>query len=662
MTRTRASFLLRTSLLLLGLAGVQSCGIIDDIFGDDGGGGGTILFSPFNSRVGVASDTPTLLSGEWIVFLANEATSGFNGTDFNQDGDFGDEIVDVIHMPQRLETVLNVAGQELAILGSEIYFATDEDLDDRDWDLDGFANHLVLLHWSQTTGVVTFVATLNADGRTAFVKVGDRLYFCRDVSGPLFAPDTGLAYVDAVAPLVPVVLQNADIANTLRPRLITVDEGLMFLGQDETVELRDLNGDGDQTDEFVLALFDTTDPLARVKSVGLAVRDEEVPVRAMNRGPSDWLVGFLVNEDAQAEANFNDPALFTAAWQPPQCAGFEDADTDDDVLHFLQFALWDAFPGANPPVNTGLAGTLRVLAVPGTGGSPGFVATIQSELDEGTCSLNLDPDVDPDIEEDIDQDDFVLRWTEAVTPVLPITSTTELLAVNIDVPGNTSGVGQLAGHFLTSIDEASDSRDHDGFPDEDVTILAKLDPNDGLQAEWIIDQGAGGDFFVGPTWMEESDDHAQIEMAMSEAVMRAPLNSGDNDLLDSIAAIAQADPNNPGDIDFPGPAVATDPVFADIEFGGPYVFLRVSESADSHDYNNDGDQNDIVIFRSDVVGLTNTTYVVTLMNNVQETDAPLGLTGGSPLGAAFIANERAQNTDWNGDGDVDDFVLRWFPY
>ncbi len=660
MTRTRASFFLRTLVLVLGFASVQSCSNIKELLGLDsgGGGGGTVLFSPFNTSPGVASDTPTLLNGDWIVFLANEATSGFDGTDFNQDGDFGDQIVTVINMPGRRESILDVAGQEIAILGDDIYFVTDEDLDDRDWDLDGFANHLVLLHWTETTGVVTFVATLNADGRTAFITVGNRLYFCRDVGGPLFAPDTGLAFVDSTAPIVPVVIQNADVPNSLRPRLITVDEGLLFLGQDETVELRDLNGDGDQLDEFVLALFDTTDPLARVKSVALAVLDEQVPVRAMNRAPSDWLVGFLVNEEAQAGANFNDPTLFTGAWQPPQCVGFEDADTDDNVLHFLEFALWDSFPGANPPVNTGLAGSLRVLAVPGTGGSPGYVATITSELDEGTCSLNLDPDEGADT----DQDDFVLRWVEAVPLVLPITSTTELVAVNIAVPGNTFGVSQLAGRFLTSIDEASDSRDHDGFPEEDVTILAKLDPNDGLQSEWIVDQAVGADFFVGPTWMDESDDHTRILMAMSEAVMRAPLNSGDNDLQDSIPAIAREDPNNPGDIDFPGPAFATDPVFADIEFGGPYVFFRVSESADSHDYNNDGDQEDILIFRTDVVGLTNTNFVTTLMNNVQETDAPLGLTGGSSLGAAFIANERAQNTDWNGDGDRDDFVLRWFPY
>ncbi len=648
----------RALALAAGLAGLAGCSQIEEWLGLDDDDDGSSRFRAVSARTGVASDTPTLVRGPWIVFLASEATSGSIGTDFNQDGDFGDQIVSVIHMGSQREFVLDIAAQEIAILGDDVWFATDEDQDDRDWDLDGFANDLVLLHWDGTNGAVTFVATLNPDGRTAFVTVGDRVYFCREVSGPLFAPDTTLAFVDTTAPTTPVGIDNADIAFALRPRLIAADEGLLFLGQNEIVELRDLNGDGDQLDEFVLALHDTTDPLADVKSVGLAALDEDVPVRAMSRGPGDWLVGFLVNEEAQANANLNDPNLFTAGWQPPQCAGLEDTDTIDNVLFFLVFAPWDVNPIANPPVNTGLAGTLRVLAAPGAGASPGYVATIQAELDEGTCSLNFDPDDG----EDTDQDDFVLRWTEAVDPVLPVTSVDELVAVDVEVPGNTFGVSALAGFFLTSIDEESDSRDHDGFPDVDVTILARLDPTLGTLADWEVDQSAGADFFVGPTWMEESDDHTQVLMAISETVARVPLNSGDNDLLDSVHVVAQEDPDNPGDIDFPGPAFAVDPDIADLAFGGPWALFSVAELDDSHDYNGDGDQNDTVLARAVADGFASTAFITTLMSNVQEQDQPLSITGGSDVGAAFIANERARNIDFNHDGDVDDFVMSWFRF
>lgn len=644
----------RTLALVLGLATLVGCSNILD-FGGGGGGGGS---TPRTTRQGVASDTPILIRDRWLVFLASEATSGLVGTDFNEDGDFGDSIATVVDMLSARENVLDMAAQEFAILGDQIFFATDEDVDDRDWDLDGFANHLVLLHWNQTTNVVTFVATLNPDGRTAFVTVGSRLYFCREPSLPLAPPNTTLAFVTSTVPTTPVGIQNADLSNSLAPRIVAADEGLLFLFQDETVEARDLNFDGDQLDGFVLALFDTTNPAARVRSVELAVADEQVPVRALATAPNDWLVGFLVNEDAQAATNLNDPALFDPAWQPSQCIGLEDADTEDNVLFFLHFAAWNLAPLVNPPVNTGLAGSKRVLAVSGGGVSLGFVATITDEVDEGTCSLNLDPDDGIDI----DQDDSVLRFVEAQIPVLPFTDARQILALKVDVPGGTSGVSELADRFLSVVDEAADSRDHDGFPDEDFAILAKLDPAQGLQAEWVFDQAAGADVLVGPSWMAETEDRSRLLIAMQESVMRLPLNSGDNDLADSTPAFARADPNNPGDIDFPGPALAVDPDFKVIALGGEFAFFRVSEPDEGLDFNRDGDRNDIVLFQTLTDTLQRTEFVATLMNNAQETDVPLGVTGGSDVGAAFIANERAENKDLNRDGDRDDFVLRWFRF
>lgn len=644
---------------ILGLSALAGC---SDFLGlGGGGGGGSGHFAPISTREGVASDTPVLIRDRWLVFLASEATSGTEGTDFNDDGDFGDSIATVVDMRSGRETVLDVAAQQIAILGDEIFFATDEDVDDRDWNLDGFADDLVLLHWNETIGALTFVATLNADGAAPFVTIGNRLYFCEEPAVPLVAPDTSLAFVSQAAPLAPVPVLNVDAANALAPRLIAADEGLVFLFQDEVVEARDLNGDGDQQDRFVLALFDSTDPSARVRSVGLSVADEKVPVRALVTGPNDWLVGFLVNEAAQGDTNLNDPALFGPSWQPPQCVGFEDVDTDDNVLFFLNFAPWDAFPLLNPPVNTGLAGSKRVLAVRGAGLSAGFVATITSEADEGTCSLNFDI-ATPVAEQDADQDDEMLRWVQAQVPVLPFTDVRQLVAMKSDVPGGSFGVAEMADRFLSVLDEAADSRDHDGFPDVDVTILAKVDPTADALARWVVDQAVGADVFVGPTWMQVTEDRARLLVAMSESVMHLPLNSGDNDLADSTPAFARADPNNPGDIDFPGPALAVDPEFGGLALGGAFAFFRVLESADARDWNRDGDQNDIVLFRTDAATLQHTEFVATLMNNVQDTDAPLAVIGGSAVGAAFFANERAENKDLNHDGDRDDFVLRWFRF
>ena len=40
----------------------------------------------------------------------------------------------------------------------------------------------------------------------------------------------------------------------------------------------------------------------------------------------------------------------------------------------------------------GIAGSLRILAVPGSGGSPGYIASLNKESQEGKCDLNADED------------------------------------------------------------------------------------------------------------------------------------------------------------------------------------------------------------------------------------------------------------------------------
>ncbi len=643
--RSRLSALLSTLLLLAG------CG---------GGGGGSSKFSLRNTRQGVSNETLVMVEGRWLAYLASEATSGRNGTDYNGDGDFSDSIAVVVDMRGGRQRELDVATSEIEIIGDEIYLVVAEDQDGFDWDLDGVQDDLVLLHWSRQNNALTFVASLNPNGRAHMVDAGDRLYFSESPVVPLAAPDTTLNFVTQAAPTTPMRVQSADLANTLSPGVIAEDEGLLFLFQDETVEGRDLNGDGDSLDGFVLALLDTTNPADLVRSVGLAIESDDTPVRARATAASDWLVGFLVNEAAQGDANLNDPALFAPGWQPSQCLGLADTDTFDNVLHFLHFAAWSLNPGLNPPVNSGLVGEDRVLAVRGTGGSPGYVATISAEDDEGTCSLNLDAaDFDPLLEVDEDQDDRILRWIEASPAAVPPGDTKQLIALSI-AGGNLSGVTDFGDRFVCLFDEFADAgRDYNDDDFDYRYVLGVMDPNVGPNVRWNFDMSAGVDRFVASNWMQEDRERGYLFLTVQENLHQEPLNFGDGDTDDSVPAFATFDPVDSVTLDLPGPPVATQFLNAGIAIAGDWLFFRTPESSDNRRWNSDRDFADTVLLRARLDKLDDVKFVTTLENNPDGLRPARFFVGGD-IGVAYIANEVRDRRDYNQDGDRLDFVIRWF--
>jgi hypothetical protein len=638
----------------LGLA-ASACDVIDDILGNepDGPGG----FDPRVTHVSVEANVPFVMDGRYFAFQTVEAITSPHGKDFNGDGDFQDSIAVVVDLAGETEKNLKVATKEIAILGSQIYVVVAEDLDGRDWDLDGVQDDLVLLHFAFGAGPLTFVATLSRSGEpTSVVESGDRLFFVDAPALPLVAPDTTVSYVTEAAPRVPVRVQNADPLNTLDPVLLSSDEGLVFALQDEAREGRDLNADLDLEDQHVLALVDGTEPVPLVRGVGLAVRNREAPVRALDTGVADWLVGFLVDEADQGATNLNDPLLFDPAWQPLQCIGLGDVDAEDAILHFLHFAAWVQDPLTNPPVNTGLTGALKVLAVPGTGGSPGFVATISPELDEGTCSLNNDPNNG----NDVDQEDLFVRWVEASVPVLPAVDVDQLIAMSL-TPGGAQGASDMFGRLVATLSEFFDSRDYDGNP---LTLfgnmLAWVDPNDGPSAAWVFDHGAPGISFAGAGWMKEDREHGRLLLGFQEIVFGQSLNPGDNDLFDDVPVFARFDPANPDDMDFPGPPIAVETNDANIVLGGVFAFYRTSEGSSSKAFNGDNDRLDNFLSRTKVDDARKSHQLLMLENSPQAGDPSATILGASDFGAAWIALEFRDKRDWNGDGDTQDLVIRWF--
>jgi len=615
-------------------------------------------FEPRRTHVAIDFFPTFELEGRYFVWLGLESNTGPNGRDLNGDGDFQDEVAQLVDMAAKRERNLRVAAVDFEILGDHVFLVVSEDLDGRDWSGDGFTNDLVLLHFSAGRQVA-FVSTLAQSTGPKILEVGDRLYFTDVPVLPLVAPDTTVNYVTQAQPLIPVRLQNVDALNTADPYLVAADEGLVFLSRSEQREGRDLNGDLDLTDENVLALVDGTDPAGLVRGVGLAVGSINVPVRALATGPGDWLVGFLVDEGDQGAVNLNDPLLFDPAWQPSSCAGLGDTDADDQILFFLQFAPWLVDPVASPPVNTGVPGRLKVLAVPGTGGSPGFVATISFEQDEGDCSYNFVSDD----EGDDDQDDAMVRWVEASLPVRPLADV-DLLVASTQTPGGALGVSDMFGRLVATLSEFSDSRDHDGNPFTSFgNLVAWIDPNDGSAATWVFDHGTAGNRFAGATWMREERDQGRLLMGFSELVFGTSLNTSDSDIGDDVAVFARFDPDDPDDLDFPGPPIATVSSNPGIVITDKFAFYRVSENANNRKYNGDKDFNDVVLGRTRLDDPRRSVQIgVTLENNFGGNDPQITLLGASRFGCAWQASEVRDRRDWNGDGDLLDFALRWMTF
>lgn len=603
---------------------------------------------PRSTSQSVVVGAPVEINERFVAYLADEASTGAGGTDFNGDGDVIDAIAVVVNVANQDERTLDVAASNLAMVrtnanGAHLYLVTDEALDGTDWDGDTVLDDTVLLHVDvNLAGPVEFVSLL---GGTQLAKVGTRVYFGDDGS-TLVSPDTSIQYVDVAAPTTVVRVSNADAANTLAPVLLGSEDGMIFLSLDETVELRDLNGDADMLDADVLALLDGTDPAALVVEVPLAMQDASTPVRALDIGTS-WVVALLVDEAGQGAQNLNDPVLFGASWKPTQCATFEDADATDEVLFFLDYLAFVTNPFTDAPVNSGLVGADRVLIV--DDGSAVHVATVSPETSEGTCDLNGDGDTL----------DRILRWTEATEPVLPFTGVNQLQAL-FNVAGGTRGATALSQRFVAVISELEDGRDHDGDPASDNNLVAWLDPADGTSAAWQFDHsnpGGGAIDAVGTAWMGEQDGAPTRLGVGFEEDFFGDIN-GDGDTLDSVPTFVRF--NGPGtELDFPGPTVAVAASNAGIQIVNDLAFYRVDEAADDRDWNQDGDQTDFALFRTTVSTLQNSFLVGTLNSaSIPAVDLPDLST--KPVAVTFVADETAEGTDFNKDGDTSDQVLRWF--
>ncbi|MBK7874466.1 MAG: hypothetical protein IPJ77_01705 [Planctomycetes bacterium] len=612
-----------------------------------GGGSSTPSFAVRTTSVSWAQNTPVAISGKNLAFLAAEDVTGAGGTDFNTDGDVNDTIAVAVDTSRNRETVLDVAADNLAWIGNELYLVTQESEDEVDWNTDTDTTDLVLLHWNSTLAAPEFVDELGDD---ALFARGNNLWYS-SATAPAGALATSLRVIAASAPLTATAVASTDAVGPLSPTIVGSDEGLVFLALDETVEGRDLNGDADATDTSVLALLNGLSVANVVRNTELALATGS-PLRARANGSNDWQVGFLVSEAAQGATNLNDPASFGASWHPTQCSGDDDADTTDAVLHYLNFAAWSANAVTSPIRNTGLVGSRRICV------ANGFVATLSLESDEGTCDLNADGDTT----------DRVVRWTQIVAgtgAIVPLNDAANLHAV-ADCEGGTRGLAELDSRFVALVSEADDDLDIDGggLTHE---LLGWLLPSNTAHA-WDFTHSAANDAFVGASYMAEVPGRAQLGVALPENIEGENINrhvpavaGEDTDTND--AAPTFADFSSSTTMTFPGVAIATNFDNAGLVISKGYAFYRVSESEDSRNWNNDLDETDQILFRTSLS--QGTSFAMAVLNDItvggDATPAVIVDTVGTPQAAALIVDEAIVGSDVNGDG-TQHFVLEYFRF
>lgn len=620
-----------------------------------------------------------VVAGDWMVYFASENFSGPAGTDLNtNDADAIDQVAFAVNLRSGVETNTGVAALGAAIVGGDVYLVVDEALDGFDWNGVGGIGGIVLVHWSQAVPVPALVDTLDFAPGELPQAVDGRLYYAAETAF-VAGGETNLRVLTPGS--APVQVPNDTSPENVRAHLIRQDEGLLFCFVDETENGTDRNNDGDATDGHMLALLDGTNATPTLRNVGRPMQDDSDPLDARTLGTSHWLVAFLVDEAGHGGTNLNAQALFMQPLLPENCLG-SDSDALDQVLSFLDIDF--ATVGALTPINTGLAGHDRVLVL------NGFVATISDEV-EANCNLNA-------VTGDADMNDDVARWVAiaAQADIAPAREPEQLHALATGIGGGSMGLSVLDDRLIAVIDEAADSEDFDTQPGEivaDHDLVAWLDPAAGTPV-WhfshqsqtvdccganppnpcrhgtgIFDTECDSEPFAGTSWMAAEEVGDRLALVFLEEVPGTNPNVGSLNTNLDCGLVAKDQPPDKTDglpvwadfeagptLDFDGVGYSVDLNNAGIEIAGSFAFFRVSEAADNRDYNNDGQKNDVVLFRNPLLACGPVSMATSSLVPGQV------ITTDRQRGAAFLSSESQAGIDFNDDGDKVDLVVRYFSF
>jgi hypothetical protein len=591
--------------------------------------------------------TPLITEDGWSIVLANEALTGAAGTDLNDDGDTLDQVAIGIDLRSGAEYNTGVAASQAAVEGTRVFLTVDE-TGNNSWDGD-LDDDEVLVTWTPATGV-EFVAEVD-DVLDPIVGRGSRVWFTGN--GTPAAGETDLFFVDVGAPTTPfgvVPVTDPGGVSGLELRLIDSETELLVYTADETPVGVDLNGDADTGDDAVLFLVEARGDVPSARNVGLALPASSADMVVTEFIENDvYLVGFLVDETDQGATNLNggaDPAVHCTSG---------DTDTTDAVLHFLRWELGDLAVDTDPPVNARIAARLapsaRLLA------NEDFVAALVNEADQG--------DLGCDMNQDGDQTDVILRWAPTTAPTTSPEGLVDLMhAVNTAVPGGAQGAVELAGQFMVAdLDTLGGLGSPENFlfwadPASSVNFTSDFfdPPTSGAPSPPAIT--------IGIDWMSSDQSLSRVPVGLLEEAAQVNLNNGclgiskdggAPDQVDTIAAWVRYDADD-GQMRRAGAGWAVPQQNSGLVIAAARAFFRASEADDGFDWNNDGDTNDFVLFRTPVTVCSTTNMGVT----TDSTDRAIFDDG--LFGAVFFVDETAAGADVNGDGVTGDFALRFFRF
>ena len=190
--------------------------------------------------------------GDSFAYLASEQHS--NAFDANADGDQLDSFPVVVDTTTQDEIQLGVAARDMVWVDDHLYIDVLEVDGIDDWDGGGLGQR-VLLHWTAGMTAPEYGATLDLSAGLALVSTGSLAVAA--TANATTALDTSLVVFEAANPTTPVAVPNDDVQVGATLELLAEEDGLVFVGIDETTGV-DHNGDGDNLDERVLGLLDAT--------------------------------------------------------------------------------------------------------------------------------------------------------------------------------------------------------------------------------------------------------------------------------------------------------------------------------------------------------------------------------------------------------------------
>ncbi len=602
------------------------------------------------AHAAASGSTPLLGDGPWLAYLVSEAAQGAGGTDFNDDGDLSDSIaVRVDTDDASTPEVLDVAAEELLFARRTLFMVVDESEDGRDWNGDTVQDDRVLLHMTPNATVPVFVDELDGAASVPAVSLGGTITYAVP-DAPTVDMETNLRTVtvetSGAAPgAASMIFATTDpTMDGISFSITGVEDDIIYVTSDETVD-GDLNGDGDATDTDIFGVIDAGAATPEAVCSCLAISPASTPTAVPITSGGEWLIAFLVDEAAEGE-NLNDPALFSAAWQPSNCSGVPDSDQSDHVLHWFQ--LTDLAMGT-AAVNTGLVGASTGIAY---AMRSEFVGVVSPEASEGGCDLNGDSDAT----------DSIFRWVAASNPTdpqLPVVNSTRLLAVDTTIPGGSGGVVRLTNLWVLNVDEAADGRDYDNDPGTNREVIAAHEPSEGGQ-DWNFNHGRTVARPVGLTWMAEDPESASRFFGAFSEVFGSIGTTGNGDInldgdgADSVPTVADVLEDNR--LEFPGVRVATSRANSGLTVEENVGFHRIDEGDQGNeDFNGDGDMNDLVIQRFNI-----NSSGTAVVGTSSSASGPCVFTGtGNAEFAAFLTEEFMEGADFNDDGDTSDFIVRY---